>query len=60
VQAQLAPRVRPGPIAVAGLLFMLLGIAATAAAALPMVPALASIVTWGLAGFGIGLAFSAL
>lgn len=60
VQAQLATRVRPGPIAISGLLLMLVGIAATAGAALPTVPALANLATWAIAGFGIGLAYSAL
>jgi len=60
MQARLARRMPPGSIAVLGLLVMLIGISATTATVAPVMPALLSIGTWGIAGCGIGLAYSAL
>ncbi len=60
MQAQLVRSYPPGSIAVAGLVVMLIGVGATTATIAPMVPPLLSIVTWGIAGCGIGLAYSAL
>lgn len=60
MQARLARRMPPGSIAVLGLLVMLIGIGATTATVTPVIPALLSIGTWGVAGCGIGLAYSAL
>ncbi|MGQ9547545.1 MAG: MFS transporter [Roseiflexus sp.] len=60
IQARLARRMRPGSIATLGLLVMLIGISATTATVVPVTPALLSIGTWGIAGCGIGLAYSAL
>lgn len=60
MQARLARRMPPGSIAILGLLVMLIGISATTATVAPVVPALLSIGTWGVAGCGIGLAYSAL
>lgn len=60
MQARLARRHPPGSIAVAGLIVMLIGIGATTATIAPLVPPLLSIAAWGVAGCGIGLAYSAL
>lgn len=60
MQARLVRRHPPGLIAAAGLFVMLIGIGATIATIAPVVPPLLSIVTWGIAGCGIGLAYSAL
>lgn len=60
MQERLARRHPPGSIATAGLLVMLIGIGATTATIAPIVPPLLSIATWGVAGCGIGLAYSAL
>ncbi|MDW8215350.1 MAG: MFS transporter, partial [Roseiflexaceae bacterium] len=60
MQERLARRHPPGSIATAGLLVMLIGISATTATIAPIIPPLLSIATWGIAGCGIGLAYSAL
>ena len=60
MQARLVRFHPPGSIAAAGLLVMLIGIGATTATIVPVVPPLLSIVAWGIAGCGIGLAYSAL
>ncbi|MCS6840713.1 MAG: MFS transporter [Roseiflexus sp.] len=60
MQERLARRQPPDSIATAGLLVMLVGVGATTATIAPIVPPLLSIVAWGVAGCGIGLAYSAL
>jgi MFS family permease len=60
MQERLVRRHPPGSIAAAGLLVMLIGIGATTTTIAPVAPPLLSIATWGIAGCGIGLAYSAL
>jgi len=43
-----------------GLAILILGVASTAATLLPEVPPALAVLTWGVAGFGIGLAYSVL
>jgi hypothetical protein len=43
-----------------GQLILVVGIAGTAAVLLPGVPPALAVVTWGIAGFGIGLAYAPL
>jgi MFS family permease len=60
VQARLATRVRRSHMVSAGLLLVVLGVLGVLAVLAPAVPALMATVGWGVAGLGIGLAFSTL
>jgi MFS family permease len=60
VQARLATRVRRSHMVAAGLLLVVLGVLAVLSVLAPAVPALMATVGWGVAGLGIGLAFSTL
>ncbi len=58
VQARLAPTHSRRRLATLGLLLTLFGIAGTAATVLPSVPVLTAVVTWGVCGLGMGIAYS--
>ena len=58
VQARLAPTHSRRRLATLGLLLTLAGIAGTAATVLPSVPVLLAVVTWGVCGLGMGIAYS--
>jgi hypothetical protein len=59
-QARLAGRVTHRDLASVGLAVLVSGITVTATLLVPAVPLPVGIVGWGLAGYGIGLAFSSL
>jgi MFS family permease len=60
VQAHLAQRLSRRRTAIAGLLIIAVGIVISAAVLSPTVPVLLAPVAWGVAGLGIGLAFSTI
>jgi MFS family permease len=60
VQERLVHSWGPRRLVRLGLVILVAGIAGTAAALLDSVPAELAVVTWAIAGFGIGLAYSAL
>jgi MFS family permease len=60
LQAHFAPRRGRRPLVIIGLAITALGILITAATLNPAVPALLATVGWGVAGLGVGLAFSTL
>lgn len=58
IQARLAARRSRRGLTIVGLLLMLIGIAGTASILVPVVPVTLAIITWGVAGLGIGIAYS--
>ena len=60
VQERLVHAWGPRRLVRLGLLIVVAGIAGTAAALLDAIPAELAVATWGVAGFGIGLAYSSL
>ena len=58
LQARLAARYSRRLVVAVGLVLLAAGIAATGAVLSPAVPAEVAVVSWGLAGLGIGLAYS--
>ena len=58
VLAHRVERFGPGRFMLAGFLVVLLGIAGFALILLPWVPPVTALVTWGVAGFGMGLCYS--
>jgi MFS family permease len=60
IQAHRIERIGPTRFLVAGFAFLILGVVGFAAILLPEVPLVAGVVTWGIAGFGMGLSYSTL
>jgi MFS family permease len=60
IQAHRIERIGPTRFLVAGFAFLILGVVGFAAVLLPEVPLVAGAVTWGIAGFGMGLSYSTL
>jgi MFS family permease len=60
VQAHRIDRIGPTRFLVAGFAFLILGIVGFAATLSPDVPLVAGVVTWAIAGFGMGLSYSTL
>jgi MFS family permease len=60
IQAHRIERIGPTRFLVAGFAFLILGVLGFAAILLPEVPLVAGVVTWGIAGFGMGLSYSTL
>jgi MFS family permease len=60
VQAQLAPRGARRGFVVAGLALIVIGIAGSAATLIPAVPVAVAPIAWGVAGLGMGLAYSTI
>jgi MFS family permease len=60
VQAQRIGRIGPGRFLAAGFVLVALGIVGFAAVLDPDVPLVVAVLTWSLAGFGMGLAYSTL
>jgi MFS family permease len=60
VQARYVLRLGPRVFVRTGLLVLVVGVASTATTLLPAVPPALAVVTWAVAGFGIGLAYSVL
>lgn len=58
VQAHFAPRAGRRQLTALGLIVLVLGTAGVAMATLPSVPALVAPLAWGLAGLGMGIAYS--
>jgi MFS family permease len=60
IQAHRIDRIGPTRFLVAGFTFLILGIVGFAAILSPDVPLVAGVVTWAIAGFGMGLSYSTL
>jgi MFS family permease len=60
IQAHRIDRIGPTRFLVAGFLFLVLGIVGFAGILLPTVPLVVGVVTWSIAGFGMGLSYSTL
>jgi MFS family permease len=60
VQAHLAPRQSRRRLVIAGLLLIVVGIAGAAVVLAPTVPVALALVAWGVAGLGMGIAFSTI
>ncbi len=60
IQAQRIERVGPSRFLVAGFATLILGVIGFAAILLPDVPLVVGVVTWAVAGFGMGLSYSTL
>jgi MFS family permease len=60
IQAHRIDRIGPTRFLVAGFAFLILGVVGFAAVLVPEVPLVAGVVTWGIAGFGMGLSYSTL
>lgn len=58
LQARLAPRQSRRLLVTTGLLLIILGIAGIACVLLPAIPPALAIVSWGIGGLGMGLAYS--
>jgi MFS family permease len=60
IQAHRIDRIGPTRFLVAGFAFLILGVVGFAGILVPEVPLVAGVVTWGIAGFGMGLSYSTL
>jgi MFS family permease len=60
LQAHLAPRQGRRLLVTAGLLLVALGLAGIAGVLIPGIPVMVAILAWGVAGLGMGLAYSTL
>ncbi len=60
IQAHLAPKTSRRLLTLGGLGLTVIGIGVTALILLPDVPPLLAVVSWGIAGLGIGIAFSTI